>query len=53
MQRNLDTLFPTSTASLWPAAKRAALMQFRMATYMKVGAGGGGGRACVRARVHV
>jgi hypothetical protein len=35
LQRNLDTLFP---ASYWPPAKRAALMQFRMATYTKVSA---------------
>lgn len=34
LQRNLDSLFPQ--ASLWPPAKRAALMQFRMATYTKV-----------------
>jgi len=34
MQRYLDTLFPA--ASLWPPAKKAALMQFRMATYTKV-----------------
>jgi hypothetical protein len=34
LQRNLDTLFP---ASYWPPAKRAALMQFRMATYTKAG----------------
>jgi monoamine oxidase len=35
LQRNLDTLFPTS---LITPAKRAALMQFRMGTYTKVGA---------------